>query len=102
MVGCILQQMNLNQWMQLSFGEGFKNVSDALCSFQMTRARWEPQQHNDRRYRHRPEEGRREGRGQGGREGQGEHGGHKNGHDGWTEEWRRASEGDKIDRFKGI
>ena len=94
--------MNLNQWMQFSFGEGFKNVSDAFCSFQMTRARWEPQQHNDRRYRHRPEEGRRDGRGQGGREGQGEHGGHKDGHDGWTEEWRRASEGDKIDRFKGI
>ena len=63
----------------------------------MTRARWEPQQQDDRRHRHRPEEGRGGGRG-----GRGGHGGHENGRDGWTEEWRRASEGDKIDRFKGI
>ena len=79
----------------------------------MTRARWEPEQHQGRgRGGH--GQGRHGGQGHGG-QGYGGHGGHGDGvgrggrengrkdfSDGWTEEWRRASEGDKIDRFKGI
>ena len=76
----------------------------------MTRARWEPEQHQGRgRGGH--GQGRHGGQGHGG-QGHGGHGdgvgrgGRENGRkdfsDGWTEEWRRASEGDKIDRFKGI